>query len=303
MSRQRSNLTAMKFALLPLLCASALIGTPAALYAQSGAESRPPVVLPNTEVRLLDASSNGVQYKLYVSLPPGYRTDGARYPVMYLLDADYSFAIARNITEHLTERNHLPPVVLVAIAYGGPPAYRLNRTRDYTPTHVPDGGYGPEYQRVSGGAPAFLGFIRDELIPFVAREYHVSDDRAIVGHSYGGLFVSWAMMQEPTLFGRVIAVSPSLWYDDHLLMGMEEAFAQRVRALPVHLYAGVGIREVNSERNMVTDLQQFTGQLRTHGYEGLELQMHVLENETHNSVFPIVLTKGLRWVYRDLGAR
>ena len=285
------------------LGAAAIIVAPLRGLDAQAAVDRRPVTLPNTEVRTLHAVANGVHYELYVSLPPGYGAGNVRYPVMYLLDADYSFAIARNITEHLTERNHLPPVVLVAIAYGGPPAYRANRTRDYTPTRVADGGYGPEYQRLSGGAPAFLRFIRDELIPFIAREYRVSGDRAIVGHSYGGLFVTWAMMQEPTLFRRVIAVSPSLWYDDHLLLRLEQELATRVRSLPMRVYAGVGIREVNAQRNMITDLRRFTEQVREHRYDGLDLQMHVLDEETHNSVFPIALTKGLRWVYRDLGAR
>jgi predicted alpha/beta superfamily hydrolase/peptidoglycan/xylan/chitin deacetylase (PgdA/CDA1 family) len=268
-----------------------------------GPAAAPPVTLPNTETRRLVARANGVEYELRVSLPPGYRADGPAYPVMYLLDADYSFAIARGITEHLTERRHLPPVVLVAIAYGGPPAYRLNRTRDYTPTHVDTGGYGAEYQRVSGGAPAFLQFIRDELVPYIGQAYNVSDDRAIAGHSYGGLFVLWTMLTEPTLFRRVIAVSPSIWYDDHLLLRLEAERARSVAPLAVRFYAGVGGRENNGTRSMPADLRRFTDQLRSRQHPGLQLDWRIEEGETHNSVFPIVLTKGLRWIYQDLGAR
>ena len=53
------------------------------------------VSLPRTEVRFL-SSGNGIEYKLYVSLPTSYaRGEGKRYPVVVLLDADYSFGIAR----------------------------------------------------------------------------------------------------------------------------------------------------------------------------------------------------------------
>ena len=278
--------------------------SPALAQDGSGA-ARPPITLPGTELRTLRAAANGIDYRLYVSLPPGYRADGPPLPVMYLLDADYSFAIARNIAEHLIERSHLPPVVLVAIAYepDGRDGYRFNRTRDYTPIHSPTGGYGETYQTVSGGAPKFLAFIRDELIPWVAREYRVSDDRTIVGHSYGGLFVLWATLQEPRLFRRAISVSPSIWYADRMLLEVEEAFAARGRSLPLRFFMGVGSREVNSERDMVVDLERYAARLRGRRYEGLALQSRVMQDETHNSVFPIAFTKGLRWIYQDHGAR
>lgn len=267
-----------------------------------GVSQYPPVSLPATELRTLRASSNGVTYRLYVSLPPGYDSASRRFPVLYLLDADYSFAIARNVAGHLTVRGDLPPVVLVAIAYapGDLADYRANRTRDYTPTHTDSGGYGQEYQKLSGGAPSFLRFIRDELVPFVDSSYRVSADRGIVGHSYGGLFVLWAMLQEPTLFRRVIAVSPSLWYDDGMLLRLEERRSAELRALPVRLYGGVGGRE---NPRMQSDLRRFTDQLRRHAYTGLALDWRVLDTETHNSLFPIVLTEGLRFIYADLGAR
>ena len=274
--------------------------------AQDGNDSaHAPISLPGTELRTLHAAANGIDYRLYVSLPPGYRADGPRLSVVYLLDADYSFAIARNIAEHLIERSHLPPVVLVAIAYepAGRDGYRVNRTRDYTPIHSPTGGYGEEYQKVSGGAPKFLAFIRDELIPWVTREYRVSDDRAIVGHSYGGLFVLWATLQEPRLFRRAISVSPSIWYADRMLLGVEEAFAARGQALPLRFFMGVGSREGNAERDMVVDLERYAATLRSRRYAGLALQTRVLQDETHNSVFPMALTKGLRWIYQDRGGR
>ena len=285
-----------------LTLATAMAAPIAGAGAQAAGRSYPPVTLPGTELRTLRAASNGVPYRLYVALPPGYGAAGKRFPVVYMLDADYSFAIARNIAEHLTVRGDLPAVVLVAIAYqpGGQEAYRANRTRDYTPTHSDSGGYGPDYQKLSGGAPAFLRFIRDELIPFVDSSYSVSSDRALVGHSYGGLFVLWTMLEEPTLFRRVIAVSPSLWYDRGVLLRLEERRSAELRAMPVRLYAGVGGRE---NPRMASDLQRFTGQLRRHAYVGLEMDWRVLDTETHNSLFPIVLTEGLRWIYADLGAR
>lgn len=265
----------------------------------SVASSFAPVVLPNTETRYLYSDSVGITYKLYMSIPKSYIDGNASYPVVYMLDADYSFAIARNIVEHLTDRDDLPEMILVGIAYDGPLRYRLNRTRDYTPTFVPDDGYGPEYQKHSGGGPDFRAFIKNELIPFMDANYRTRDERTFVGHSYGGLFGSWVMFTEPELFDHYILVSPSLWYDNRLIFRLESEYASKHKQLSAKVYFTVGSHEWNSRRNMVTDLRDFTTQVRAHAYSELKIAMKVMEDETHNSVFPAGLSDGLRYLYPD----
>lgn len=256
----------------------------------------PPVVLPNTEQRTFESSSNGIDYKLYVALPAGYDTSQVSYPVVYLLDADYSFAISRNIVEHLADRGDLPHAISVGIAYAGPRRYRLNRTRDYTPTRVATGGYGPQYQAASGGGPPFRRFIREELIPFIEGEYRASDTRVLVGHSYGGLFGAWMLLNERDLFDGYVIVSPSLWYDDKYLFDLERRHAELGKDLPARVYLTVGSRERNGAHDMVGDLSRFAQSLEERGYPGLRLRWDIGEDETHNSIFPGALSDGLRFV-------
>lgn len=273
--------------------------TAAEAPAAAPATAAPPLVLEHTEVRTLASRHAGVGYKLYVGLPESYAESDERYPVVYLLDADYSFLLARNITQHLSQRDDLDEVLLVGIAYDGPLRYRLNRTRDYTPTHVPTGGYGPEYQKVSGGGESFRRFLAEELQPFIDRTYRTRPgETTLVGHSYGGLFGTWVLLTEPELFSRYILVSPSLWYDDHLPLRLEAELAERRDSLPARVYFCVGSREVNSQRDMIADLRRFTARLEERGYEGLELRVEVFDDETHNSVFPTGLGRGLRYVHR-----
>lgn len=254
----------------------------------TAAQPAPPLTLERTEVRQLVAKSNGVAYKLYVALPHGYPAAGKRYPVVYLLDADYSFLIARNIADHMAERNHLRELILVAIAYDGPPQYRMNRTRDYTPTHTPDGGYGPEYQKVSGGGPKFRAFLEKELVPYIDRTYAtLPSERCLVGHSYGGLFATWNFLTASPLFDRYIIVSPSLWYDERLMLR-----TPRPASLDARVYLSVGALE---NPLMATDLRQLAARLR--GVPKLAIESDVLADETHNSVFPRALSNGLRFVF------
>ena len=295
----------------PLVFAACALAVSSLVW-PAGLASQPtsarPFALERSEVRSLSSKTTGVAYKLYISLPHSYDGDAFashrtlkrkdRYPVVYLLDADYSFLVARSITDHLAERNDLPEVILVGVAYEGPPRYRLHRTRDYTPTFVPDGAYGPELQRHSGGGGKFLGFLADELVPAVEKLYRAApQDRTLVGHSFGGLFASFALLERPRLFRRVIAVSPSLWYDDRFIFRREKLFGEKNTRLPATVYYAVGSREGSSSMPMVSTLEAFAGQLRARGYEGLTLRHDVLADETHNSVFPRALSNGLRFIF------
>ena len=268
----------------------------AVLTAAEGAAAPPPVVAERTEQRTLIAKENGVAYKLYIALPHGYGAAGARFPVVYLLDADYSFFIARNIADHLSERNHLRELIIVGIAYDGPLRYRINRTRDYTPIFVPTGGYGPEEQKVSGGGPKFRAFLEKELIPFIDSTYATDmAQRCLVGHSYGGLFASWNLLLDPPLFNRYIIVSPSLWYGDRWIFDQEKKFATAHESLAARAYLAVGSSEGDSDHDMVVDLQDFAARLRR--IKGLRSKSASLDGETHNSVFPRALSNGLRFVF------
>lgn len=258
----------------------------ALLLAASGV---PPVSLPDTRVEHLASTKTGLSYRLHVSVPPDFAQREVRYPLVLLLDADYSFPIAYAVASHLRERSDLPDLIVVAIGYDGEPAYRRNRTRDYTPTHVPDGGYGPEFQRFSGGAPAFLGFIEHEVLPWLAGRYRTEPKPILVGHSYGGLFALWTALTRPELLAGVIAVSPSLWYDDHLLDRLERKSAAR----PIRVYAGVGDEE---NPTMASDLKAF-GQTFQERRKGVQAKFEVLSGETHNSVFPRALSNGLRFFW------
>lgn len=157
------------------------------LMANSWAALTNTFFLPNTIVQELQSKINGVHYKLFISLPKNYNSDMKHYPIIYLLDADYSFALAKQIGEHLSDRNRIKESILVGIAYSNSNEYKKNRTRDYTPSYARSGGYGSEYQKYSGGAEKFYQFIHTELIPYFSQNYRVQNNSTFVGHSFGVL--------------------------------------------------------------------------------------------------------------------
>lgn len=284
--------------------ATAAVGEPVGEVEIPALSPPRPLAVERVEVRNLTSRVNGVTYQLRVGLPHGYADVSRRFPVVYILDADYAFLIARNIVDHLSQRGHLPEVIVVGVAYAGAAGgrsddYRRNRTRDYTPTRTATGGYGPEFQKLSGGAPRFLEALRTEILPAVDGAYRTRPrERLLVGHSYGGLFTVWSMLDSPGLFSGYVAVSPSLWYDHHLVLEQEDAYAEAHDVLPGRIYLCVGSRERNDRIDMVGDLRRFAAALDAHAYEGFASAMTVMQDETHGSIFPGCLSNGLRYVLR-----
>jgi len=258
-----------------------------------------PFAIPGTEVVTLPTADNGIDYELYIRVPEACRDD-APCPALYMLDAEYSFGLSALIAEHLEARGQLRPVILVAIAYQDKTRYRENRSRDYTPVFVADGGYGPQYQTRSGGGPAFLDVIANEIIPFIeARTAAAPSARGLMGHSYGGLFATFAMLERPDLFTDFLIVSPSYWYDDGgYIPGLAAAHTEN-RPHETDAYFAVGSWEEQPEngRAMVSDLQAFVAGLEVRQDPRLNTRLDVMSDQTHASIFPLALSDGLRALY------
>ncbi|HKJ66400.1 MAG TPA: alpha/beta hydrolase-fold protein [bacterium] len=259
--------------------------------------------LPHTEVRTLRSLETGVNYVLYISLPAQYNQTTREYPVLFLLDADYSFAIAHNVVEHFTQRNNLAGIILAGIAYRGKSQdmeiYRKNRVRDYTPSHVDSGVYSDEISAYSGGGQAFLRFINNELIPYLAGHFRIADERGIVGHSLGGYFATYTLIHSPATFNRYIIVSPSLWYDDHMIFRTDYSELTSFTESEITVFFGVGSHENQPGRGwpMVDDMLRMADELRDLDHDNLEVHAEVFPDEIHNSIFPAAFTRGVRIVY------
>jgi uncharacterized protein len=287
----------------PLILLAAISLGPAATASPASTQG---VTLVNTQVRTFHSERVGVDYKLYIGLPREYQGKPDTYPVVIVLDADYFFSMVHSTAGILADHDELSPTILVGLAYPGVaeekhgPIYKANRTRDYTISRVLEGGYGPEFQKLSGGADRFLDFLAEDLLPYLDREFRTRPgDRALVGCSYGGLLASYALLTRPGLFQRFVIVSPSLWWDHHLISRLEEKAAAARKDLVARAFFGVGAREAppNGETDMVSDLTAFVETLRSRRYPSLQVDLWVAPDETHHSVFPAAAMRGIQYVF------
>lgn len=223
----------------------------------------------------------GDSFQLYVALPQQYESDSAsRYPVVYLLDANWNFEPVRDLIHSLVNEGQMEPAILVSVCpvqalqggYGGtaPP-----RCRDLTPTAV------ASYPG-SGHAEEFAGFLKSELVPYVDATYRTrptADDRCLMGHSLAGLFTWYAALRLNGVIHKFVPASASLYWDDHVMLEYEVAYACEHADLPARVYSTVSTGE---GPEMVNDRDEWVDRLRSRGYARLRIQTATYVGIEHN---------------------
>jgi predicted alpha/beta superfamily hydrolase len=247
--------------------------------------------IPGTEVRTITAQSNKQEYRISVALPSSYPAYPERsYPTIYLPDAYFYFGMVTELTRVMVLCGEFPETIVVGIGY---PLHepleevtkevRRLRIRDLTP--VPDPLLAQEDEE-SGGAPAFLTFIKAELIPLIEREYRAdAGARVLAGHSAGGLFALYVLFHQPDLFAGYSVASVGLDYSNKVTFAYEEAFAEGRTSLPLKLHFGIGDHEEPGDNPMDSDYYrdffQLIERLESRKYEGLSLTKHIAQNCNH----------------------
>ena len=151
---------------------------------------------------------NGEEFRLYsnilqeqrdyaVYLPSGF-DPGESYPVVYSLDGEkvrHSAILAAN-ARMMHALGLAPKVIVVAVHSMG------KRGRDFLS---------------SDAAATFLEFLEYELIPAIENRFPACEQRILSGHSLGGLFAFYALIEKPRLFDAYFSYDPSVLYDDELV--------------------------------------------------------------------------------------
>lgn len=144
---------------------------------------------------------------IMISLPDGYDGNTKKYPVLYMLDGQWGFNPTSQVVGWLSYSyaDAFPQTIVVGIHTPD------KREANLTPTV--DKGY-----NLGGGADRLYQFIREELIPFIDKNYRTYNYRILGGGSIAGVFVMHAFVTDPQLFAGYLAISPSLWWDNRIML-------------------------------------------------------------------------------------
>lgn len=175
-----------------------------------------------------------------VVLPEAFDPD-ASYPLLVVFDGQHvgegGFDLVR-ILDRLAREGRLRRHVVVGVAS------TEDRTAEYTFSRT---SY--EHLRATTRPRAatrderLADFVVEDVLPMVAVHARLEDDRAAgaaLGFSYGGLAAIHLALRWPERFGRVIGLSPSLWWSARRTIA---EFASYRGPSPVRMWIDVGTLE------------------------------------------------------------
>jgi predicted alpha/beta superfamily hydrolase len=193
-------------------------------------------------LREFHSAALGNARDVLIHLPPGYDDDPERrYPVLYMHDGQNLFDSATAYGGHewyldetadgMISAGQIEPMIIVGINHAG-----VDRAHELTPTvsrKLKAGGRGAQYAK----------FVIEELKPFIDAAYRTKPERehtATGGASLGGLISLYLGFAIPDVFGLLMVMSPSLWWDRRTVL-------QELRAahdkLPLKIWLDAGTNE------------------------------------------------------------
>lgn len=221
------------------------------------------------------------------------------YPVLYLLDGDWHFSSVIGIIEQMSFINGntiCPEMMVVGITIP-------DRYRDLTPS------CDSAFSKKSGENGRFISFMKNELIPYIDSTYPTAPYKMLIGHSLGGLTAINTLVTYPTLFNAVVAIDPSMWWNNQAsLKETEKAFSNN-KFDSVSLFLAIAnsmdqgmdtltVREDSSRNTLpIRSNLAFSDLLNTSKNNNINYQVKYYNNENHGSIPLIATYDALHFVF------
>ena len=242
------------------------------------------------EIKIIHSNILNENRKIYVYNPDTSLSQ--TLPVLYLLDGEMMSLVA-GIVDFLYHAGQLPPMLVVGIGN-----YEYDRARDLSTTHSflnMDGKTDSISWRNSGGGENFLKFIKDELMPYVEKNYNPSPNKIFFGHSLGGLMTSHCLLNHPEMFNSYIAVSPALWWDKESIFTNADLLLKNKDFKNKTIFFSDGNEGAEYHKSVIK-LQSLFQQNKITGFRYKYISY---PEETHNSELVKATQDGLNFVFEN----
>lgn len=217
--------------------------------------------------------------RIFVRVPFGYELSNEKYPVLYVLDENTHSIHASGTISFLSGNGVMPQTIIVAIP-------NTARNRDFTPTNTED-------TPNSGGADNFIKFLREELIPYIDKNYRTEPHRILFGHSLTAMFSIYTLLTNPDLFNGFISASPYLMYDNNYVVKLAEKNLPGLSfSNSKFLYITLG-----NEPDYFNSMNELTSLLKKKSPEDLKWDYVYMENDDHGTVPLKTIYNAMEMIY------
>ena len=250
--------------------------------------------------RLVRAEGWEWDHEVRVFLPASYHHTDQHYGTLWITDNSLELIQAALTGDALGLSPELIVVAVGAPREVNPAEFQRRRTYDF----IPDKSLmGPVFDALPaetmGGAPGFLDFLVEKLRPMLAKEYRLDlDDQGYAGHSGGGQFGLYVLLNKPESFHKYIISSPAAyqpWLD------MEERWFENNDDLNARVFLSAGEGEAAhptwSASQIVSTVATMAERLTVRNYPSLQLTVRIFPEEDHLTVMPIAYTRGIRTLW------
>ena len=262
-------------------------------FAQNNTKEGSKLAFPRTKVVPIKDTKNGRQYDLYIRLPEKYSKDKAtKHPVIYYTDAMWHVEMLSGSTEYILEN-----AILVGISWQTDMNEKskkelgahASRYRDYSMTKSKKPEYQAKYQ--FGQASKHLAFIRNDVIPYVEKNYRTdAGNRTYYGYSLGGGFGGYILLNQPDTFKNYILGSPSRGSTPYLVK-IGSGAALKGKTLNANVFISYG----NKEKVLGERTDKFIAMLKARKDQSLNLK-HIVVGGTHSTAFPMTTVRSIYWL-------
>jgi len=218
--------------------------------------------------------------ELIIYTPASYDLSNQDYPVLYLLDGEAHFHHATGIVQFLSSQGLMPEMIVVSVV-------NTDRNKDFTPTKL-------SQRPSSGGADKFMDFFQKELFPMMDSKYRISDYRILMGHSLGGAFATYALLERPSMFSSYISISPYLMYDNNYLIRQTIEKLKPKYNRNIYFYMTVG-----NEPAYFETLDFFAKTLEEKSPKNLNFKYEKRMDDNHGSSPHLSIYNGLLYIFGD----
>lgn len=147
----------------------------------------------------------------------------------------------------------------------------------------------------------FYHFLEEELVPRINACYKTDPlSNVISGHSFGGYFAIYSLLKllenNSGPFRKIIAVSPTLWYNDFYLYQVFDKIKTNSQE-NIMFYTAVGGLE--NHQWSISPLGVFSDSLERYGGEGFKTKNVVFSELDHMDVAMAAFLKGLEFMIKD----
>lgn len=238
-------------------------------------------VFAQTQTLTVQSKILNEERQILVALPDSYEydTDDFKYPLVMLTDGEWHFNLVAQAANLLYQDGY-PKVIVAALVNN-------DRGKDLTLSHT------SEFES-SGNAPNFYRFITEELVVELEKRFRISNHRTLLGHSLGGLFATFAMLQENTSFDAFVAVTPTIRWDNFkILDDFTPGLVEKLTESKPSFFLGIG-NETGAEREGVLRLRKVMESMHLTGFSYKEYP-----TDSHVTVPWKSYFDGMRFVFKS----